>query len=316
MGRTLLVVRNVLKAWLLLLATVAVFAGIGWLIGGLRGLEIFVVLRAAARARRRTGTRTARCSGSSAPASCRSARRPALHSTVGRLAAMAQVAMPKLYVLPDAFPRAFATGRGPGSSALAVSSGLVAVCTPAELEGVLAHELAHIRHRDVLITTAVVLAGASLVEGSRVGGAVQRALLFVLAPVAAATQHLFLSPKREFEADRAAAELLGTPHGLADALLRLDQASELVPFEASPATEPLYTVNPFAEEGLARMFDHAPAARRPRRPAPRARPRLALEAQGRVALTTARSRAAQTTSGSSPASRSQPSWSSSRSGRS
>jgi heat shock protein HtpX len=108
-----------------------------------------------------------------------------------------------------------------------------------------------------------VLAGVTLVEGSRVGGFVQRALLFVLAPVAAATQHLFLSPKREFEADLAAASLLGTPHGLADALLRLEQASELVPFEASPATEPLYTVNPFAEEGLARMFvTHPPLGER------------------------------------------------------
>jgi len=238
-GGTLLVVRNVLKAWLLLLATVAVFAGIGWLIGGLRGLEIFVfcafLLALAAywyQDRAVLGLVGAR----ELPVG----EAPALHSTVGRLAAMANVAMPKLYVLPDAFPRAFATGRGPGSSALAVSSGLVAVCTPAELEGVLAHELAHVRHRDVLITTAVVLAGASLVEGSRVGGAVQRALLFVLAPVAAATQH-----------------------GLADALLRLDQASELVPFEASPATEPLYTVNPFAEEGLARMFiTHPPLGER------------------------------------------------------
>ena len=258
MDRTLLVVRNLLKAWLLLLGTVAVFAGIGWLIGGLRGLEIFVfcaLLLAAAGYWYQDRAVLGLVGARELPVG----EAPALHSTVGRLAAMAQVAMPKLYLMPDAFPRAFATGRGPGSSALAVSSGLVAVCTPAELEGVLAHELAHIRHRDVLITTAVVLAGASLVEGSRVGGAVQRALLFVLAPVAAATQHLFLSPKREFEADRAAAELLGTPHGLADALLRLDQASELVPFEASPATEPLYTVNPFAEEGLARMFITHPA---------------------------------------------------------
>ncbi len=262
MSRTLLVVRNVLKPLLLLLAIVAIFGGIGWLIGGLRGVEIFVfcaLLLALAgywyADRAVLGLAGAR----ELPVG----EAPALHSTVGRLAAMARVAMPRLYVLPDSYPRAFATGRGPNSSALAISSGLVAVCTPAELEGVLAHELAHVRHRDVLITTAVVLAGVSLVEGSRVGGFVQRALLFVLAPVAAATQHLFLSPKREFQADQAAAELLGTPHGLADALLRLDQASELVPFEASPATEPLYTVNPFAEEGLARMFvTHPPLGER------------------------------------------------------
>jgi len=261
-GRTSLVVRNLLKALLLLLAIVALFAGVGWLIDGLRGLEIFVfcaLLVVVAGYWYQDKAVLGLVGARELPVG----EAPALHSTVGRLAALANVAMPKLYLLPDAYPRAFAAGRGPASSSLAVSSGLVAVCTPAELDGVLAHELAHIRHRDVLITTAVVLAGASLVEGSRVGGFVQRALLFVLAPVAAATQHLFLSPKREFEADRAAADLLGTPHGLADALLRLDQASELVPFEASPATEPLYTVNPFAEEGLARMFvTHPPLGER------------------------------------------------------
>ncbi len=262
MGRTFLVARNVLKALLLLLAVCAVFGGIGWLIDGLRGLEIFVfcaLLAAAAGYWYQDRAVLGLVGARELPLG----EAPALHSTVARLAATAHVAKPKLYLLPDSFPRAFAAGRGPASSSLAVSSGLVALCTPAELEGVLCHELAHIRHRDVLITTAVVLAGASLVEGSRVGGFVQRALLFVLAPVAAATQHLFLSPKREFDADRAAAELLGTPHGLADALLRLDQASELVPFEASPATEPLYTVNPFADEGLARMFvTHPPLGER------------------------------------------------------
>ncbi len=262
MGRTLPVVRNLLKALLLLAAVLAVFGGVGWLIGGLRGLEIFVfcaLLLALAGYWYADRAVLGLVGARELPIG----EAPALHSTVGRLAAMAHIAMPKLYLLPDPYPRAFATGRGPNSSALAVSSGLVAVCSPAELEGVLAHELAHIRRRDVLITTAVVLAGASLVEGSRVGGFVQRALLFVLAPVAAATQHLFLSPKREFEADEAAAELLGTPHGLADALLRLDQASELVPFEASPATEPLYTVNPFALEGLAVMFvTHPPLEER------------------------------------------------------
>jgi heat shock protein HtpX len=261
-GRTLPVVRNLLKALLMLVAVLAVFGGVGWLIGGLRGLEIFVfcaLLLALAGYWYADRAVLGLVGARELPIG----EAPALHSTVGRLAAMAHVAMPKLYLLPDPYPRAFATGRGPNSSALAVSSGLVAVCSPAELEGVLAHELAHIRRRDVLITTAVVLAGASLVEGSRVGGFVQRALLFVLAPVAAATQHLFLSPKREFEADQAAAELLGTPHGLADALLRLDQASELVPFEASPATEPLYTVNPFALEGLAVMFvTHPPLEER------------------------------------------------------
>jgi heat shock protein HtpX len=119
---------------------------------------------------------------------------------------------------------------------------------------VIAHELAHVKHRDVALQTAVVVLAASLIELSRVGGWLQRPLLFVLGPIAAACVHLLLSPKREFEADRRAAELCESPHGLADALLRLEAAAELVEFQASPATEPLWTFNPFMEEGLAALF--------------------------------------------------------------
>jgi heat shock protein HtpX len=191
---------------------------------------------------------------------------PALHATVGQLAALAGVSKPRLYLLADGHPRALAAGRGPRGSAIAVSSGLLSAAPPAELEGILAHELAHIRNRDVLVQTAAVVVAAALIETSRIGGWFQRALLFVLGPVAAAIMHLLLSPKREFEADRAAAALLGSPHGLADALIRLEQAAELVEFRANPATEPLYTFNPFAEEGLAALFvTHPPAGERVRR---------------------------------------------------
>ena len=130
----------------------------------------------------------------------------------------------------------------------------------------MAHELAHIRSRDVLVQTSAVVVAAAIVEASRIGGWLERALLFVLGPCAAALVHLLLSPRREFGADRAAARLCKSPHGMADALVRLDSASELVEFRASPATEPLYTVNPFLEEGLARMFvTHPPLAERVRR---------------------------------------------------
>jgi heat shock protein HtpX len=147
-----------------------------------------------------------------------------------------------------------------------VSAGFLSIASPAELEGVLAHELAHVRNRDVLLQTiAVVLAGA-LVESSRIGGLLERWLLFVLGPIAAAFVHLLLSPSREFAADRAAAAICESPHGLADALLRMEQAGELVEFSGSPATEPLYIVNPFAEKGLAGMFvTHPPVEERVRR---------------------------------------------------
>ena len=251
--RAFIAARNIVKAWLLLIGICGVLAFIGWALGGVRLLSIFVfcALLLVGGAywyfdRVVLGMVGAR----ELPVG----EGPLLHSTVERLAALAGVGKPRLYLIPDGLPRALATGRGPRSSSLALSAGCVSACTPAELEGVLAHELAHVRHRDVAIQTAVVVLAASLIELSRVGGWLQRGLLFVLGPIAAACVHLLLSPKREFEADRTAAELCGSPHGLADALLRLEQAAELVDFEGSPATEPLYTFNPFAEEGLAALF--------------------------------------------------------------
>jgi heat shock protein HtpX len=158
-------------------------------------------------------------------------------------------------------------GRGAqGGAALAVSTGLLGVSTPAELEGIVAHELAHLRYRDVLVQTVAVILSAAVVEASRIGGWLERTLLVVLGPVAASFVHLVLSPKREFEADRFAAELCDSPHGLADALLRLESTMELIAFQASPATEPLYVTNPFANEGLAALFvTHPPVGERVRR---------------------------------------------------
>lgn len=191
---------------------------------------------------------------------------PGLHSTVQRLAAVSGVSKPRLYVIRDGLPRACAAGRGPRSGTIAVSAGLLQLLAPAELEGVLAHELAHIRRRDVLTQSIAAVTAAVIVETSRIGGWFRRVLLFVLGPVAAAFVHLLLSPAREFGADRAAADICGSPHGLAAALIRLEQASELVDFRGSPVAEPLYTVNPFEEQGLAALFvTHPPVDERVRR---------------------------------------------------
>jgi heat shock protein HtpX len=188
---------------------------------------------------------------------------PALYSRLDSLAARAGVARPKLYLLADGYPRALSVGRGPTGSTIAVSQGLLSAAPPAELDGVLAHELAHIAHRDVIVQTTAVVIASTLIELSRIGGWLERTLLFVLGPVASAVVHVLLSPRRELGADRAAARVCETPHGLADALLRLEQASELLQFRASPATEPLYTVDPFADEGLAALFKtHPPLAER------------------------------------------------------
>jgi heat shock protein HtpX len=257
--------RNVAKGWLLLISVSGVLALVGWSIGGVRLLSIFVfagLLLAGGAYWTFDRVVLGMVNARELPI----AEGPLLHSTVERLAARAGVLKPKLYLIPNGLPLALATGRGPTYSSIALSSGCLSACPPAELEGVIAHELAHVKHRDVALQTAVVVLAASTIEFSRIGGFLSRALLFVLGPIAAACVHVLISPKREFEADRRAAELCGSPHGLADALLRLEQAAELVEFQASPATEPLWTFNPFMETGLAALFvTHPPVAERVRR---------------------------------------------------
>ena len=261
----LLAARNIVKAWLLVLSLVAIFGLVGWLLDGVRGLSIFVfcALLVAAGA---YWTFDRVVIGMVGARELPVGEAPLLHSTVERLASRAGILKPRLYLIPDGLPIAAATGRGVRSSAVIVSTGCVAACPPAELEGVLAHELAHIRLHDVQIQTAAAVTAAVLLETSRIGGWFERSMLFVLAPVAAACVHLLVSPRREFAADRFAATLCDSPHGLADALGRLERASELVGFEGSPATEPLFTINPFAEEWPARLFvTHPPIAERVRR---------------------------------------------------
>jgi heat shock protein HtpX len=261
----LIVVLNIVKLWLLLLVLCALFGAVGWVVGGYRLLSFFVfcaLLVAGALYWYADRATLGLVGARELPL----AEGPGLHSTVERLAARAGVAKPRLYLIPDGLPRSLVAGRGPRGSALAVSRGLLGALTPAELDGVLAHELAHVRSRDVIVQSATVLVAAALVETSRIGGWLERVLLFGLGPVAAAFVHLMLSPKREFAADRAAAALCDSPHGLADALARMEQAAELVQFAANPATEPLYPFNPFLERGLAAMFvTHPPVAERVRR---------------------------------------------------
>jgi heat shock protein HtpX len=254
--------RNILKSWLLVVLLAAVFGGIGWLLADLRIASLFAFCSLlAASAVYAVGDRALLGMLGARPFAL--AEDPLLRSTVDRLAAQYDIAPPKLQLIDDTFPRAFAVGRGPRSATVVASSGLLTALTPGELEAVLAHEVAHIRARDVLTQTYAVLLAATLLELTRIGGFLSRFLLSVLAPVAAAFTHLMLSPRRELAADRAAAALVD-PHDLADALIRLDRSAELVEFHASPATEPLYTVSPFDHtERVSRMFQtHPPLADR------------------------------------------------------
>jgi heat shock protein HtpX len=257
--------RNLAKAWLLLVGFCLVLAAIGWALNGYRVASIFLfcgLLTAGGLAfyadRVALGMVDAR--------ELTLAEAPLVHSTLERLAALTGVPKPRLYLLPGPHPRALSAGRGTRGAAVAVSTGLVALLTPAELDGVLAHELAKIHNRDVTVQTPLVVLSAMVIELSRIGGWLERALLMFLGPISAAFLHVMLTTKREFAADRFAAGLCGSPHGLADALIRLEQTEELFPFESSPATEPLYTINPFDETGLAALFvTHPPVAERVRR---------------------------------------------------
>ena len=259
---TVLALRNIAKALLLHGGFVVTLTALGWWLGGSRLATLFLVVALLMAA-------TVYWYGPRIVLASLGARElllaeaPPVWSAAERLAAAAGVARPKLYLLPGGHPRALSVGRGAWDAGIALSEGFLTVAKPAELEAVLAHELAHARHRDVLVQTPVVLIACGIVEVSRIAGFLERAFLAVLGPIAASLVNIFLTPKRELAADAFAARICGTPHGMADALIRLEQTQELLAFRASPVTEPLYVVNPFVSEGLAALFDtHPPIGER------------------------------------------------------
>jgi heat shock protein HtpX len=256
---------NLVKAFALVALLASVFGGLGWLIGGTTTALLFAFCSLlAATGVYRYGDRALLGMLGARPFAL--AEDPTLRSAADTVAAKLGVRPPGLYLIDDPFPRLFSVGRGPTSSTVAISTGALVALRREELEAALAHELAHVRRRDVLVQTFVVLFATTMVELSRVGGWFSRALLYVFAPVGAAFVHVLLSPTRELRADVLAVNATGGAHDLADALLRLDRAAELVEFAASPATEPLYPVDPFESEGIARMFKtHPPLEPRVRR---------------------------------------------------
>jgi len=206
---------------------------------------------------------------------------PDLVAMVRRLVTRAGLPMPRLYMIPGDAPNAFATGRDPAHAAVAVTEGIVRVLDDEELEGVLAHELAHVKNRDTLImTVTATLAGAVTWvahmaqwaaffghrrEDEEGGGSgmLGGLLLAILAPIAATLIQLAISRAREFEADATGARIAGHPRGLARALEKMEMASRAVPLHASPATAHLFIVNPLSGGGLANLFStHPPIAER------------------------------------------------------
>jgi heat shock protein HtpX len=201
-----------------------------------------------------------------------------LYRMTQRLATKAGLPMPRVYVIPDASPNAFATGRNPQHAAVAATQGILQLLPEDELEGVIAHELTHVANRDILISSvAATVAGAIMLianmarfaaffggyGGSRDdrNGVNPIALLAtaILAPFAAMLIQAAISRQREFAADRGGAKIAGTPSGLANALQRLDSASKRIPMDANPATAHMFIMKPFSGQAMLSLFSTHPS---------------------------------------------------------
>jgi heat shock protein HtpX len=266
---------NQVKTFLLVAALTALLLVIGFLVGGAGGIVLFAALAIAFNFAMYwfSGPMALKMSRA-VPVS--EAEAPELHRMIGSLAQRAGVPMPAVYVTPAEQPNAFATGRNPSHAAIAVTQGIQRVLGPRELEGVLAHEMAHIKNRDILIASvAAMVAGAiaaianflqfSLFFGGddeNPLGIVGTLATVLLAPIAAMIIQMAVSRQREYVADATGAELIGDPNPLADALETLHRGAEAIPMRVNPAAEPLYIVNPLAAHarggGMGRLFSTHP----------------------------------------------------------
>jgi heat shock protein HtpX len=209
---------------------------------------------------------------------------PEVFAIVQELALQAHIPMPRLYLIDSDTPNAFATGRNPNHAAVAVTRGIMRICTRDELKGVLAHELSHVINRDILTSSiAATLAGAVMMLGTMArwgaifggfggrdederGGIVGLLVAAILAPIAASLIQLAISRTREYQADASGAKLSHNPLLLANALRKLENANERMPLDAGPATAHLFIVNPLSAEGMSRLFStHPPIEERIRR---------------------------------------------------
>ena len=194
-----------------------------------------------------------------------------LYRIVAHLAQRAGLPMPRVYIIPEASPNAFATGRNPQHAAVAATEGILQILDDNELAGVLAHELAHVKHRDILISSvAATMAGAIIMiarfamfwGGSRDdrdgGNPIAAIAMMILAPIAATLIQAAISRSREFDADAGGAAITGNPLGLASALRKIESASKAVPLDANPATAHMFIIKPFSVSGLLGLFSTHP----------------------------------------------------------
>jgi len=264
---------NYFRTAILLAALTALFMGIGYLIGGQGGMLLALVVAAAMNlfAYWNSDKMVLRMYGAR-EVDERSA--PELHAMVRQLAANAGLPMPRVYVMDNPQPNAFATGRNPQNAAVAVTTGLMQTVDEAELAGVIAHELGHIQNRDTLLMTITatvagaisMLANFGLYFGGRSNdsgniGAIGTLMLVILGPIAAALVQMAISRTREYEADRAGAEISGRPLALASALQKIAAAAHHIPnmpAERNPASAHLFIVNPLSGARMDNLFSTHP----------------------------------------------------------
>jgi heat shock protein HtpX len=213
------------------------------------------------------------------------AEAPELHAIVRILVQKAGMPMPKVYLIPEETPNAFATGRNPEHAVVAVTQGIMRILSREELAGVIAHELAHIKHRDMLTGTivatmagaismlaqmaqwAMIFGGGRSRDDDEGGSPIVAIVMMIVAPIAAMLVQMAISRTREFEADKGGAGIAGSPSGLANALLKLEKGSQLIPMhDAKPATAHMFIVNPLTGGGLLKLFStHPPIEERVKR---------------------------------------------------
>jgi heat shock protein HtpX len=213
------------------------------------------------------------------------AEAPELYAIVRTLVQKAGLPMPKVYIIPEETPNAFATGRNPEHAVVAVTQGIMKLLSREELSGVIAHELAHIRHRDMLTGTivatiagaismlaqmaqwAMIFGGGSRRDDDEGGSPIAALVMMIVAPIAAMLVQMAISRTREYDADAGGAKIAGTPSGLANALLKLEKGNQVIPMaDAKPATAHMFIVNPLHGGGLMKLFStHPPIAERVKR---------------------------------------------------
>ena len=263
------------RTWILLAGLSALFVAFGGLVGGTGGLVVFLAIALVFNfAMFWFSDRIALKLSGARP--LQPGEAPDLVADVEDISARARIPVPRLYLIPSQQPNAFATGRDPKHSAVAVTEGLLALMPRDQVRGVLAHELAHIRNRDVLVSTIAAMIGAAI---SAIANFLQFQWLFggdddesplglvgtiaamLVAPIAAMLLQFAISRQREFLADQTAAELLGEGRSLANALGTLQRGVEAVPMQVNPATASLYIANPLSGNRMASLFStHPPLA--------------------------------------------------------